>query len=144
MKSSKQERIWKSIAASGIKLLSPAADHMSVHTLNAILTQLEFRERAVIWDRLTTLQWVLNRKMTQWCFIMNTLRRSDWFTHISSPLFSISLNVIMDMNVCSSCPPSLLVPPHPLSNQTTSSRRENDVISRCSVTNQCKFPTRQN
>lgn len=135
MKSSKEERIWRGIAASGIKLLSPAADHMSVHTLNAISPRWEIWQRAAICSTFAVSPQQENDSMMS----HNENSQEKWLIHSSSPLFSISLNVIMDMNVCCSFPPpSLFVPPHP--NQTSTSRRENDVISRCCVTNQCKFP----
>lgn len=90
MSSSEQEQIWESAAGRGRKLLFPTADHMFLHTLNAILPRLEFWERAAIRERLAPLRRVLNRKTTQWCFIMKTLRRTDWFTHIGSPLFNFA------------------------------------------------------
>lgn len=112
-------------AASGIKLLSVAADHMFTHTLNAILTRLELREHIVIWDELATPQRAVNWKMTQWCFIIKTWNeRSDRFTHRSlTSVFNYSPR--NDEYECL----QPLFPLHPFG-WNCSSRRQKDTISR--------------
>ena len=142
MKSSKQEwRWWRSVAASGIKLQSLAADHMLILTLDAVLTRSESRERAVIL-RAARHTGLSSQQENDSMMLHNTnsnysvVRRSDWFAHVSSPLLFISLNVIVDVSVL----PSLSIRLNQQLQTVTAGGRMIRSGAAAHITSHCIFP----
>lgn len=89
-------------------------DHMFSHSLI---------RRRLGW-RFGVLRWAPSSRVTQSCF-----SNENESSHTGSPLFSISLNVIMDMNVCT--------PPPPLGGRVMRS------VVAAHITDQCILPVGQ-